>query len=116
MDHIFIRDLRIEARVGFHKRERHAPQTLRLDLEIGIANDAVFASDRVADCIDYDTMVTRIRALLGEGHFNLVETIADRIARLLLDEFGAASARVSVAKLGVMKDAGLVGVTVERRR
>ena len=82
MDHIFIRDLRIEARVGFHKRERHAPQTLRLDLEIGIANDAVFASDRVADCIDYDTVVTRIRALLGEGHFNLVETIADRIARL----------------------------------
>ena len=116
MDHIFIRDLRIEARVGFHKRERHATQTLRLDLEIGIANDAVFASDRVADCIDYDTVVTRIRALLGEGHFNLVETIADRIARLLLDEFGAAFARVSVAKLGVMKNAGLVGVTVERRR
>lgn len=116
MDHIFIRDLRIEARVGFHKRERHAPQTLRLDLEIGIANDAVFASDRVADCIDYDSVVTRIRGLLGEGHFNLVETIADRIARLLLDEFGATFARVSVAKLGVMKNAGLVGVTVERRR
>jgi len=116
MDHIFIRDLRIEARVGFHKRERHAAQTLRLDLEVGIANDAVFASDRVADCIDYDTVVARIRALLGEGHFNLVETIADRVARLLLDDFGAASARVSVAKLGVMKNAGLVGVTVERRR
>jgi dihydroneopterin aldolase len=116
MDHIFIRDLRIDARVGFHKRERHAAQTLRLDLEIGIANDAVFASDRVADCIDYDTVVARIRALLGEGHFNLVETIADRVARLLLDEFAAAFARVSVAKLGVMKNAGLVGVTVERRR
>ena len=116
MDHIFIRDLRIDARVGFHKRERHAAQTLRLDLEIGIANDAVFASDRVADCIDYDSVVAGIRALLGEGHFNLVETIADRVARLLLDEFGAAFARVSVAKLGVMKNAGLVGVTVERRR
>jgi dihydroneopterin aldolase len=88
MDHIFIRDLRIDARVGFHKRERHAAQTLRLDLEIGIANDAVFASDRVADCI----------------------------ARVLIDELGAAFARVSVAKLGVMKGAGLVGVSVERRR
>ena len=55
-------------------------------------------------------------ALLDEGHFNLVETVADRIARLLLDEFGATYARVSVAKRGVMKDAGLVGVSVERRR
>lgn len=116
MDHIFVRDLRIDARVGFHKRERHAAQTLRLDLEIGIANDAVFASDRVADCIDYDRVVERIRAVLGEGHFNLVETIADRVAGLLLEEFGAAFARVSVAKLGVMKNAGLVGVTVERQR
>jgi len=116
MDHIFIRDLRLDARVGFHKRERHAAQTLRLDLEIGIANDAVFTSDRVADCIDYDTVVERVRALLGEQHFNLVETIADRIARLLIDELGAGFARVSVAKLGLMKGAGLVGVSVERRR
>jgi dihydroneopterin aldolase len=116
MDHIFIRDLRLDARVGFHKRERHAAQTLRLDLEIGIAQNAVFTSDRVADCIDYDTVVERVRALLAEGHFNLVETVADRIARLLLDEFGAAFARVSVAKLGVMQGAGLVGVSVERRR
>ena len=116
MDHIFIRDLRIDARVGFHKRERHAAQTLRLDLEIGIAGDAVFASDRVADCIDYDKIVERVRALLGEGHFNLVETVADRIARLLIDELGASWARVSVAKLGVMKHTGLVGVSVERNR
>lgn len=116
MDHIFIRDLRIDARVGFHKRERHAAQTLRLDLEIGIANHAVFTSDRVADCIDYDTVVERVHALLGEQHFNLVETIADRIARLLIDDLGASFARVSVAKLGVMKGAGLVGVSVERRR
>jgi len=116
MDHIFIRDLRVDARVGFHKRERHAAQTLRLDLEIGIAGDAVFASDRVSDCIDYDKIVERVRALLGEGHFNLVETVAERIAQLLIGEFGASSARVSVAKLGVMKNAGLVGVTVERRR
>ncbi len=116
MDHIFIHDLRLDARIGFHKRERYTTQNLRLDLEIGIADAAVFASDRVADCIDYDTVVERVRALLDEGHFNLVETIADRIARLLLDEFGAAYARVSVAKRGVMKDAGLVGVSVERRR
>ena len=63
MDHIFIRDLRIETLIGFHKRERIVPQTLRLDLEIGIANTAVFESDKVTDCIDYETVTIRIREL-----------------------------------------------------
>jgi dihydroneopterin aldolase len=115
-DHIFIRDLRIETLIGFHKRERHAPQTLRLDLEIGIANHAVFASDRVADCIDYDKAATRIRQIVAEERFNLVEALAERIARVLLDEFGAAWVKVSLAKLGILKNTGLVGVALERRR
>jgi len=90
------------------------PQTIRLDLEIGIGNAAVFTSDKVADCIDYDKVTARIREV-GSEHVNLVETLAERVARLLLDEFGAAWVKVSIAKLGVLKDVGLVGVSVERR-
>jgi len=114
-DHIFIRDFRLQTLIGFHRRERVVPQTIRLDLEIGIANAAVFTSDKVADCIDYDKVTARIREIASQ-HVNLVETLAERVARLLLDEFGAASAKVSIAKLGILKDVGLVGVTVERRR
>jgi 7,8-dihydroneopterin aldolase/epimerase/oxygenase len=114
MDHIFIRDFRLQTLIGFHRRERVVPQTIRLDLEIGIANAAVFTSDKVADCIDYDKVTTRIRELALQ-HVNLVETLADRIARLILEEFGAASVKVSIAKLGVLKDVALVGVTLERR-
>ena len=116
MDHIFIRELRLEARIGFHRRERIGPQAVRIDLEIGIADSAVFESDRVADCIDYDTVVARVRELAAAQHYNLVETLADRIAGVLVGEFGAAWAKVSVAKPGIMKDAGPVGVMVERRR
>jgi len=116
MDHIFIRGLRLETLIGFHKRERVAPQTLQIDLEIGIADAAVFASDKVADCIDYDSVAMRIRELAAAEHFNLVEALAERIARTVLDEFGAAWIKVSVAKLGILKDAGLVGVTIERGR
>ena len=115
MDHIFVRDFRLQTLIGFHRRERVVPQTIRIDLEIGIANTAVFASDKVSDCIDYDKVTTRIRELAA-GHVNLVETLADRVARLVLDEFGAAWVKVSIAKLGILKDAALVGVTVERRR
>ena len=115
MDHIFVRDFRLQTLIGFHRRERVAPQTIRVDLEIGIANTAVFESDKVADCIDYDKVTTRIREVAG-GHVNLVEVLAERIARMLLEEFGAAWVKVSIAKLGILKDVGLVGVTVERRR
>lgn len=115
MDHIFIRDFRLQTLIGFHRRERAALQTVRVDLEIGIANAAVFASDKVADCIDYEKVTARIREL-ASGHVNLVETLAERVARLALDEFGAAWVKVSIAKLGILKDVGLVGVTIERRR
>jgi dihydroneopterin aldolase len=116
MDFIFIRDLRVQALIGFHRRERFAAQTLSFDLEIGIANEKVFASDRVADCIDYDKVAARVREVAGGHHYNLVEALADRVARVILEEFNAASAKVSVAKLGVMKDAARVGVSIERRR
>jgi 7,8-dihydroneopterin aldolase/epimerase/oxygenase len=115
MDHIFIRDFRLQTLIGFHRRERVVPQTIRLDLEIGIANTAVFKSDKVADCMDYDKMTTRIKEVASQ-HVNLVETLADKVARLLLDEFGAAWVKVSIAKLGILKDVGVVGVTVERGR
>lgn len=114
MDHIFIRDLRIVTLVGVHRREKIAPQTVRLDLEIGIANQAVFRSDRISDCIDYDKVIERITALAGEQHYHLIETLADRVASLVLKEFGAASARVSIAKLGVLKNGTTAGVTVQR--
>jgi dihydroneopterin aldolase len=115
MDHIFIRDFRLQTLIGFHRRERLVPQTIRVDLEIGIANAAVFASDKVADCIDYDRVTQRIREMASQ-HVNLVETLADRIARLVLDEFGASWVKVSIAKLGILKDVGLVGASVERRK
>ena len=114
MDHIFVRDFEFETLIGFHKRERVVPQKIRIDLEIGIANQAVFASDRVADCIDYSKVTSRIREVLAGQHYNLVEALAERVARLVLEEFGAASVKVSVAKLGVMRRAGLVGVTLVR--
>jgi dihydroneopterin aldolase len=116
MDSILIRDLRVEALIGIHKRERHVPQTVSLDLDIGLPGETVFASDRVADTIDYEQVVLRIRALAASGHFRLVETFADRVARLLLQDFAAPWVRVSAAKIGILANARLVGVAIERRR
>ena len=74
MDAILIRDLRVEALIGIHKRERHVAQTLSIDLDIGIPGTAVFASDKVADTIDYEQVTIRIKALAGSGHFRRCST------------------------------------------
>ncbi len=116
MDAIQIRDLRVETLIGIHKRERHVAQTVSIDLEIGLPGTAVFKSDKVADTIDYEQVALKIRALAAEGHFRLVETLAERIARLLLEEFGAPWVKVSVAKIGILANAKFVGVTLERKR
>lgn len=116
MDAIVFRDLRVEALVGIHRRERHVLQTVSIDLEIGVPGAAVFVSDKVADTIDYERVALRIRALAASGHFRLVETFADRIATLLVNEFRAPWAKVSVAKVGILANAKYVGVTIERRR
>jgi dihydroneopterin aldolase len=116
MDAIVIRELRVEALIGIHRRERHVAQTLSIDLEIGLPSESVFTSDKVADTIDYEQVALRIRALAASGHFRLVETLAERIARLLLTDFGAPWAKVSVAKVGILGNAKYVGVTIERRR
>ena len=114
MDAVIIRELRVEALIGIHKCERHVKQTVSIDLDIGLPGTAVFASDKVADTVDYEQASNAIRALAASGHFRLVETLADRIAALLTKDFGAPWVKVSVAKIGILPNAKFVGVTIER--
>lgn len=116
MDQLFLRDVRLEAQVGIYKRERGTTQPIALDLDIALPNPRVFETGRVADTIDYAVLVARIKEELDARRFGLVEELAAFVARLVLEEFGAPWVRVSVAKLGILKDARLVGVTIERRR
>ena len=116
MDSILVRDLRIEVLIGIHKRERHVAQIVSIDLDIGIPGTTVFASDKVADTIDYEQVALGIQKLAASGHFKLVETFADRIARLIIDDFKAPWVKVSAAKIGILPNAKFVGVSIERKR
>ena len=116
MDSILVRDLRVEVLIGIHKRERYVAQTVAIDLDIGLPGTTVFASDKVADTIDYEQVALKIKALAASGHFRLVETLADRIAKLLTEEFKAPWVKVSVAKIGILPNAKFVGVLIERGR
>lgn len=116
MDAILFRDLRVEVMIGIYRREKHFAQTVSIDLDIGIPGQAVFSSDKLADTVDYAQVALKIKALAASEHFRLVETFAERIARLVLEDFGAPWVRVSAAKIGILPNAKCVGVSIERRK
>ena len=116
MNFIFIRELRLDAWVGIYKHEKIAPQTIEFDMEIALPSEAVFRTRKIADTIDYAAVVATIRKLLEAERFGLIETLADRVAALIIDEFSSPKVRISVTKLGVLREARRVGVSVERSR
>jgi dihydroneopterin aldolase len=113
MDTIFINDFRLEILIGVYEWERRVPQTVQLDLEIGLPPRAK-RSDRIGDTIDYAKVVSRVQQSLAENRFLLVEALAEHIAQLIVTEFGAPWLRVSVTKLGALKGVKRLGVTIER--
>jgi dihydroneopterin aldolase len=114
LDVIFIRALRLEAMIGIYRRERSTRQTVELDIDMALASRGVFESGRVADTIDYAVVAERIREMLATQRFGLVEELAEQVAAMILGRFGAPWTRVSVAKLGILKDAERVGIVIER--
>ncbi|MDA8093572.1 MAG: dihydroneopterin aldolase [Betaproteobacteria bacterium] len=114
MDIIFLRDFRLDLTIGIHEWEKMAPQTVQLDLEIGLPHSRAGETDHVEDTIDYAQVVGRIRDLAAHRAFGLVEALAENIAALLLHEFHSPWVRVSVAKLGLMRGVRQTGVIIER--
>jgi 7,8-dihydroneopterin aldolase/epimerase/oxygenase len=116
MDTIFIHDLRVETRIGVYEWERELAQTVRLDLELGLASDKVFRSGDFADAIDYAAVVRRLVALAADHPHQLLERFAQAIADVVLSEFGATWVKVRVAKLAAIKGVKELGVAIERKR
>lgn len=112
---VFIRDLVLSARIGVHQHERLANQRVRINLELTcIEHPAI--NDDLDNVVNYAEIMTGIRYVIGSGHINLVETLADRIAQTCLEDRRVQSAKVRVEKLDVFKETESVGVEVERQR
>jgi dihydroneopterin aldolase len=114
MDIIFIADLRLHILVGVPDWERKVPQTVQLDLEIGLPDTGRPRSDRIAETIDYGKVVERVSASLGEKRFLLIERLAEHVAQLVMGEFKSPWVKVSVTKLAAIKGVKRLGVTIER--
>ena len=111
--HVFVRDLVLDCNIGVHQHEKGRVQRVRINLDLGVTEGGTH-HDRLENVVCYEDIVKKVCAVVADGHINLAETLAERIAALCLQDPQCRSARVRVEKLEVFDDAGAVGVEIER--
>jgi 7,8-dihydroneopterin aldolase/epimerase/oxygenase len=114
MDTIFINELRIETLIGIYDWEKQVPQTIQLDIEVGLPGEHAARSGRIGDTIDYSQVVARVEQLFKDKHFLLLEKAGDAIADMIVRDFNAPWVKVSIAKLAPLRNVKKLGVTIER--
>jgi len=116
MDIVYLRDLEIECIIGIYEWERRVKQTIVLDLDMGADIRRAAATDSIEDTLDYKSVAKRLIDFVGASQFQLVETLAEKIAGIVLDEYKVPWVRVRVNKRGAVRHATDVGVVIERER
>ncbi len=114
MDIIFLSDLRIETVIGIFDWERRVKQTVIFDLEMAADIKKAAATDSIDNTLDYKAVAKRVIQFVEESEFQLVETLAEKVAQLILDEFSVPWIRLKLNKTGAIRGARDVGILIER--
>ena len=114
MDIVFLRGLRIETVIGIYDWEKKIKQPVVLDIDMAGDIARAAASDQIEDTLDYKAISKRLKQFVSESRFELVETLAERCAAIIRDEFGVRWVRLKLDKIGAVSDAQGVGVIIER--
>ena len=115
MDTIYIRELEVETIIGIFDWERERKQTVSIDLDLGCDIRAAACSDDIADALDYKAISHRVRDFVAAAEFQLVETLAEKIATIVLAEFPVPWLRLRLGKPGAVTGSKDTGVIIERR-
>jgi 7,8-dihydroneopterin aldolase/epimerase/oxygenase len=116
MDKIFIHALKTETIVGIFDWERQVKQTVIMDIEFSADIRKAALSDSIDDTLNYKGVAKRVLAFVEESTFHLVETLAEHIAMLILEEFGVSWVSIALSKPGAIRSSRDVGVKLERTR
>ena len=112
-----IRRLLVNMFIGVHEHERHSKQRVAIDVELELDYPAEGFSKAIYKNVGcYETLVDKIKTFSKEGHIVLVETFADKIADIALDDERVISAAIHVEKLDIFSDCEAVGVTIKKSR
>lgn len=116
MDKIFIRALKTEAIIGIFDWERQVKQTVVIDIEMAADIQRAALTDSIADTLNYKGVAKRVLAFVEASQFHLVETLAEHVAMLILDEFTVEWVSIVLSKPGAVRNSRDVGVSLERDR
>ena len=114
MDKVYIRNLRIDTVIGIYDWEREVRQTVSIDLEMATDIRRAARSDSIEDTLNYKAVAKRLIQYVGDSDFQLVETLAERCAALVLDEFDVPWLRLRLSKPGAVRGSRDVGIIIER--
>lgn len=114
MDTIFLNELKVDTVIGIWEWERKIRQTVIIDLEMSADIRKAAESDSVDDTLNYKSVAKRVQQFVTDSSFQLVETLAEKIAGIIRDEFDVAWVRVRVNKPGAIRGSRDVGVLIER--
>lgn len=114
MDRIYLQDLRVEAVIGIWEWERRIRQTISLDLEMATDVRRAAASDDIEDALNYRSIAKQLAETVEQSEFQLVETLAETLARIVVVDFGVSWLKLTVSKPGAIQGSRNVGVVVER--
>jgi dihydroneopterin aldolase len=113
-DIIYIKGLKTETVIGVYDWERDIRQTVVLDIEMAVNAASAGATDDVVDALDYAAVSERVLEYVHASHYKLIETLAERVAELVMNEFGVPWLHLRLSKPGAVKAADDVGVVIER--
>jgi dihydroneopterin aldolase len=114
MDIIYLNDLKIDTVIGIYDWERRIKQTVSFDLEMAADIRKAASSDSIEDTLDYKAVAKRLIGFVGESQFQLVETLAERVTEIIINEFNVPWVRLRLNKKGAVRYAGDVGIIIER--
>lgn len=112
--HVFVRDLTLMASIGVYAQEQDILQRIRINVDVSVDESLAVVDGDLSSVVCYDSIVRKIRTLVESGHIHLVETLAERIADMSLQDRRVRGVRVRVEKLDAVADTASVGVEIER--
>ena len=116
MDKIILNDLRIDTVIGIWDWEKRNPQTISIDLEMETDTKTASQSDSIEDVLDYKAVSKRVKQFIQESQFNLIETLAENVAKIILEEFDIQWLKLSISKPFAIRGSQNIGVCIERTK
>ena len=114
MDKVFIRGLEVEGIIGIFKWEREVRQIISVDIEMDFDNKNAAKSDSIEDALNYKLVGKRITSFIKNSKFQLVETLAENISKIILKEFPVTTVKVTLSKPGALRGSDSVGISITR--